>query len=111
LWEALRRARASALVDRKHEGELVVALADVGLVVDAVEYPLADVALQMQQQIDDGVFVVAGAVLELSLGELVTATGDFGLLALEVGNGEGQEVGGYGIGFHTKSLRPGRCLS
>ena len=31
------------------EGEFVVASPDVGLVVDAVENPLADVALEMQQ--------------------------------------------------------------
>ncbi len=46
------------------EGELGVALADVGLAVDAVENPLADVAVEMQEEIEDGVFVVATAVME-----------------------------------------------
>ena len=37
------------------EGELFVALADVGLVVDAMQNPLAQVAFEMQQQVGDGV--------------------------------------------------------
>jgi hypothetical protein len=59
------------------EGELIVAAADVGLAVDAVQDPLAEVSGEVEQEIGDGVFVVAGAVPELGFGEAVAAAGRF----------------------------------
>lgn len=54
--------------DGGDEGELFVALADVGLIVDAVEDPLAEVAFEMDQEVGDGVFVVGVAVEDLVVG-------------------------------------------
>ena len=48
--------------------EFLVALADVGLVVDAVENPLAHVAFEMQEKVGDGVFVIAAALPLLVVG-------------------------------------------
>jgi hypothetical protein len=47
------------------ESEFVVAATDVRLVGDAVQYPLAHVAFEMQEEVGDGVFMVAAAGPEL----------------------------------------------
>ena len=87
-------------VDGRREGELVVAAADVGLIVDAVEDPLADVAFEMQEEIADGVFVRAAALPDLLLGELAEAGGDVTVKGLHLLGGEGEEVGGDDVFGH-----------
>lgn len=77
--------------------EFGVALADVGLVVDAVEDPLAEVAFEVNEEIEDGVFVVAGVVTDLFVGELVEAAGDGLLQVFETRGGAGEEVVGDGV--------------
>ncbi len=87
--------------DGQGEGEFVVALADVGLVVDAVKDPLTQVAFEMQEKVGDGVLVVAAAVSELVIGELVEAVGDGLLHLFEALDGVGDEVVGDGVGGHA----------
>lgn len=83
--------------DGEGEGELGVALADVGLVVDAVENPLAQVAFEMQEEIGDGVLVVAAAMRDLVVGQLVEAAGDGLLQVFEALDRVGEEVVGDGV--------------
>jgi len=61
------------------DGELFVAVADIGLAGDAVEHPLAHVAFEVQQQVGHGVFVVAAAVPHLLFGKLGDTFGDLAL--------------------------------
>jgi len=87
------------------EGELFVALADVGLVGDAVEDPLAHVAFEVEEKVGDGVFVVAAAMTLLVDGELVETGGDGFLGLVEAGGGVVEEVVGDRVGGHAAILR------
>ncbi len=94
------RARA----DGRREGELVVAAADVGLIVDAVENPLADVALEMEKEVADGVFVRSAALPYLLLGKFAEAGADVAVKGLHLLGGEGEEVGGDQVFGHEKMI-------
>jgi hypothetical protein len=71
-------------------------LPDVGLVVDAVQDPLADVAFEVQQQVGDGILVIAATVPELFFVEFADASGDSSLALAHTGRGVREEVFGYG---------------
>jgi hypothetical protein len=91
-------------VGGRGEGELLVALADVGLVGNAVEDPLAHVAFEVQEKVSDGVLVVAVAMPGLVFGELVEAGRDGFLGLVQAGGGVGEEVVGDGVRGHAAIL-------
>jgi hypothetical protein len=64
--------------------ELRISLPHVGLPIDAVQKPLAQVALEMKQQVGNGVFVVRSTVPHLFLRQLVEAAIDVLLRVLHL---------------------------
>jgi hypothetical protein len=80
-------------------GELGVAGAGIGLVIDAVEDPLPDVAGEVKAEVGDGVGGLGGAEPELVLIELLEADVDAGEELAKLAGGELEEEvfsGGHG---------------
>jgi hypothetical protein len=92
-------------VNRRNEAKLLIALADVLLIVDAVQYSLAQVAGKMQQQVGDGVFVISSATPHLLIGQPVEAARYLLLRKAHARGGEGQKIGGYRAVWHFAILR------
>ena len=94
--------------DGRLQREFLVARAHVGLFGDAVQNPLAHIAFKMQQQVGDGVLVITAAVPELFFRKLRDAGGDLLALEFKPGDGEGEEVFGYGL--HASDSMPAWVL-
>lgn len=91
--------------DGEIEGELFVAPTDVRLLTDAVEDPLAKIAFEVQEQVGDGVFVVAATLKDLLVGEPGETACDGRLQMFELRGGVGEKVVGDGVGGHAVILR------
>lgn len=91
-------------VDGWRESELIVAAADVRLIVDAVKDPLADVAFEMQKEVAHGVLVWGPALPDLFFSELVETGGDGAVKRLHLFGGVGEEIGGDDVVGHRQMI-------